>query len=223
MAAAEGESAAAIGLAGRSDGHWLDLGCGPGRHAVALAARGIRVTGIDASDFLLERARARAEAAGVAIEWIEADLYAPLPVSGVDVAISMYTTLGYGTRDDDRRLLAEVRRALNPGGCLILELAGKETVAAADEPTRCVVGDDDGLLFQRHWPIDDWTRMANHWVLVEGERATHWHFDVAIYSGAELRALLLEVGFDRVELFGNLEGDPYAERPERLVVRAGLD
>ncbi len=45
----------------------LDLGCGPGRCAIPLAQKGFRVTGVDRTAFLLEKARMRAEAAQVEI------------------------------------------------------------------------------------------------------------------------------------------------------------
>ena len=51
----------------------LDLGCGPGRHAVPFAQRGFRVTGVDLSVFHLEKAKERASAAGVAVEFVEGD------------------------------------------------------------------------------------------------------------------------------------------------------
>lgn len=38
----------------------IDLACGPGRHSVVLAKRGYRVTGVDVSEFLLEKAKERA-------------------------------------------------------------------------------------------------------------------------------------------------------------------
>jgi SAM-dependent methyltransferase len=43
----------AISLAGARVGDALDLGCGPGRHAVPLARRGFRVTAVDLSAFHL--------------------------------------------------------------------------------------------------------------------------------------------------------------------------
>jgi len=45
----------------------LDVGCGTGRHAVRLAARGARVVGLDPTPEMLERARAKAAAAGVEV------------------------------------------------------------------------------------------------------------------------------------------------------------
>lgn len=51
----------------------LDVGCGTGRHAIELARKGYRVTGIDLSPGMLERAREKAQAAQVEIEWIQGD------------------------------------------------------------------------------------------------------------------------------------------------------
>jgi SAM-dependent methyltransferase len=50
----------------RPDHRILDVGCGPGRHAIALGERGFKVHGIDVSERFIELAREGAEAAGVA-------------------------------------------------------------------------------------------------------------------------------------------------------------
>src|SRR5262245_8221 len=59
---------------GVSAGSVLDLCCGPGRHSVEFAGRGFAVTGVDRSAFLLDRARERAAAANVPVEWICEDM-----------------------------------------------------------------------------------------------------------------------------------------------------
>ena len=51
----------------------LDVGCGTGRHSIELARRGYAVAGIDLSTGMLGRAREKAEAAGVEVDWIQAD------------------------------------------------------------------------------------------------------------------------------------------------------
>src|SRR3954469_24093478 len=50
----------------------LDAGCGPGRHSLALARRGIAVVGVDASPDFVELARS--EAGGLPVEFVEADV-----------------------------------------------------------------------------------------------------------------------------------------------------
>jgi SAM-dependent methyltransferase len=52
----------------------LDLGCGTGRHAVYLASRGWKVTGVDLVPRALAAARDRATAAGVDVQFLEGDV-----------------------------------------------------------------------------------------------------------------------------------------------------
>src|SRR5205814_1195944 len=59
-----------------------DLGCGTGRHALRLAAAGARVTGVDFSEAML--ARARAKSGALPVRWVRhdiADASRPLPLA----------------------------------------------------------------------------------------------------------------------------------------------
>ncbi|MFL6030865.1 MAG: ubiquinone/menaquinone biosynthesis methyltransferase [Gaiellaceae bacterium] len=95
----------------------LDACCGTGDLAVAAARAGGRVTGVDFSERMLERARRKAPE----LEWLSGDLLAlPFADAGFDAA-----TVGFGVRnvEDLERALGELRRVLRPGGRLaVLEI-----------------------------------------------------------------------------------------------------
>src|SRR6266542_3005848 len=73
----------------------LDLACGHGRIANPLAERGVRVTGLDATPFFLELARADAAERGVEVEYVEGDMRS-IPWSGrFDRVLNWFTSFGY--------------------------------------------------------------------------------------------------------------------------------
>src|SRR5690242_3987552 len=76
---------------GLAPGRALDLACGEGRNAVWLADRGWRATGVDFSRVALEKAQRLAEAHGLVVEWVEADLVGYVPEPGAfDLVILFY-------------------------------------------------------------------------------------------------------------------------------------
>ena len=92
----------------------LDVGCGPGRHARALAERGAHVVGVDLSLPFL-----RAAGPG---RWVRADVRGlPVASASVDGAICLCQG-GFGLLggDDEGVALAEMARVLRPGGRLVL-------------------------------------------------------------------------------------------------------
>ena len=115
----------------------LDVGCGPGRHAVQLASHGIRVVGVDISERFVEVARDQAAAAGVSdlVEFHRMDARRMVGDDrvdgrGVDAAISLCQgAFGLGGPSDaddpqnlgpDSAVLAGIRSALRPGGQVAL-------------------------------------------------------------------------------------------------------
>lgn len=90
----------------------LDLACGTGDIALALAAIGTRVTGLDLTETMLIRARRRDAAGRVA--WLAGDMQRlPFGAGQFDLV-----TAGYGLRNVPGldEALAEIRRVLRPGG-----------------------------------------------------------------------------------------------------------
>lgn len=94
----------------------LDLGCGLGRHVVALARRGFRVTGCDISPTALARCRAWLAHEGLtAILSQHPMTELPYPDCSFDGVLAIYV-IYHATRADVQRALAEVHRVLVPGG-----------------------------------------------------------------------------------------------------------
>ncbi len=99
----------------------LDVGCGPGRHALALGGRGAQVTGIDISDDFIELARRAAADEGLETCTFEVADAADLTFDGDFDAVISLCQGGFGLpRDeaDDFAVFANLVRAGRPGGAL---------------------------------------------------------------------------------------------------------
>ncbi|OWY63144.1 hypothetical protein B7486_54685 [cyanobacterium TDX16] len=200
----------------------LDVGCGPGRHARALARRGIEVVGLDVSS-TFTRLAATDPPAG--LEVVRADAgRIPLASACVDVAISLcqgaFGLSGPPAPDQppeavdlvDGRVLGEVARVLRPGGHLALSAFSS--------------------YFQvRYLPDDDTFDAAtgvNHEVTEvrspTGERAERDLWTTG-WTPRELRLLSRQVGLVpehvwAVEPGAYARNPPSIEHPEHLLVAA---
>ena len=197
----------------------LDLGCGPGRFAIPLAQKGFRVTGVDRTAFLLEKARMRAEAIRVEIGWVQQDMREFIRPEAFDLIVSMFTSFGYfADRRDDLTVLRNMLRNLKPGGVCIIDVNGKEGAARTLQPTTAEVRQDGAIVVKRCHVVDDWTRVRNEVIVIrEGQPRRTFNFDVTLYSGQELRDRLESVGFGDVKLYGDLSGGEYGLDAERLI------
>jgi SAM-dependent methyltransferase len=196
----------------------LDLACGPGRHAVALARRGIKVTAVDLTEFLLRKARERAQQAGVEVEFVREDMRRFVRPGAFDLALSMFSSFGYfGDRREDLLVLQHLRESLRPGGACLIDVPGKEMLGRQAQSAR-VVEQPDGVLFVE-WSeiLDDWTRIRTEWILIKERQARTFRFQLSIYSGQELKDLLLRAEFAEVTLFGDLDGSRYGPHADRLI------
>lgn len=205
-------------LVGFRPGAVLDLACGPGRHAVALARRGIKVTAVDLTEFLLCKARERASEAGVEVEFVREDMRRFVRPGAFDLALSMFSSFGYfGDRREDLLVLQNLRESLKPGGACLIDVPGKEMLGRQAQSAR-VVEQPNGVLFVE-WSeiLDDWTRVRTQWILIKEGQARAFRFQLTIYSGQELKDLLVRAEFAEVTLFGDLDGSRYGPHADRLI------
>jgi SAM-dependent methyltransferase len=103
----------------------LDLGCGTGNHALPLAERGHRVTGVDRAPGMLAQARAKAATLSLAHvpEFVEGDVRRLDLGRRFDVALMMFMVLGYQYENADLvAALAGLRKHLAPAGLFVFDV-----------------------------------------------------------------------------------------------------
>ncbi|HCF57851.1 MAG TPA: hypothetical protein DFS52_07635 [Myxococcales bacterium] len=141
----------------REGSRLLDAPRGHGRLSLPLARRGALAFGVDQSAVLLAKAeRRRGALSRAALRLRRHDLREPIGEEGFDAAINIFSSLGYGSEDDDRAILSTLARALRPGGRLFLETMHRDAVAT--------------MLSRRSKPAQ---RFADGTLIVEEPSAVH--------------------------------------------------
>lgn len=177
-------------------GRVLDLACGVGRHAIALARRGFDVTGVDMSAYALDRAERAAADAGVRLGLHRADLLrsADWGVAEVDAVICVQA-FGWGSDADQLRLLRQVRQVLVPGGVFVLDHSNILAIMRIYQPEGLAeIGGATFHFLRRYDPV---TGRSTGEVRIRRADGTSVVLpdDIRMYQPAEVRSLLTRAGF----------------------------
>ncbi len=202
----------------------LDMGCGTGRLAIALAERGHRVTGADPAAGMLRVARSRPGTERV--RWVESNAADLALETRFDLIIMTGHVFQVFLDDDEvRATLRNLRRHLAPGGRLAFETRNplvEEWREWIPELTRERVTVPGIGAVDIHYDIAG----------TEGDRVTfetHFRFapddtvvattTLRFMSRDELAAFLYEAGFSDVTWYGDWDKSPIsATSPEIIVV-----
>ncbi len=197
----------------------LDLACGHGRIANGLAARGARVTGLDATPAFLAVARAQAAQRGLAVDYVQSDMR-ELPFADGSFArvLSWFTSFGYFDEADNRRVLAEAHRVLAPGGRLLLEANNLAELLPRWAASTVIERDGDLAIDRAQFdPVSGYSTTER--TIVRDGRVRRLHFSVRMFMASELAAWLHGAGFAEVAFCGR-EGEPLTVHSRRMIAVA---
>jgi SAM-dependent methyltransferase len=196
----------------------LDLCCGFGRISAELARRGFSVTGVDITESYLQTAKEEADLENLNIEYVKADAREFVRKDFFDLAVNLYISFGYFEKQEDDLLLARnAYESLKDGGSFIIETLGKEIVVRDFVETEWFERAGFTVLTQ-YEALDSWTFLKNRWILVKDGKKIENVFTQRLYSASELRTLLFEAGFPKVDIFGDWDESPYDKRAAKLIV-----
>ena len=215
-------------------GSVLEIGCGTGRILLPMARAGCAVTGIDSSQQMLQRCRAKLVAEPAAIrararveshDMRDFNLDTKFPLIIAPFRVLQHLT----TIDDQLRFLATIARHLAPQGHFIFDvfnprfdrLVGAGGVEVEDTPERRL---PDGRTLRRAYRIARvrWLDQVSESELiyyVDGERYVQ-AFEMRWYLAAELRHLLARAGFQLLAMYGDFARGPVVDGCPDLVVVA---
>ena len=188
----------------------LDVCCGQGRHALELARRGFRhIHGVDRSRYLIRLARKRAKEANLKIQFSEGDARkVRLPTNSRDCVFLMGNSFGYFEREeDDRNVLACVRRILKSGGMLVLDIVDGEWMANHFEARSWEWIDNQYFVNRERTLSADKKRIVTREVVTNTEIGViaDQFYAERLYHFDEIAAILKELGFKKVKNAASVE------------------
>lgn len=149
----------------------LDVGCGTGANAVALAKAGLPVVAIDLVPEAVDLARRRAETHGVAVEWLVGDaLDLPENVRGRRFPTLLDSGVFHVFGDADRRHYANALHAVAAPGALLYVIVFSEKEAGGGGPRRVSRAELEAT-FSDGWTVQD---VAETRYALRGREARAW-------------------------------------------------
>ena len=197
----------------------LDVPCGRGRHALALARAGVRVTGVDVSADAVEHLRRRAREAGVEVDARVGDMR-ELDVGPVDAACSFGNSVGYFDQRGTERFLAGVARAVRRGGGLVLDthMVAEALLPHLEMATTYSAGGITMSDVNRYEPRE--SRLDTTVTFERDGEAVRREMSVWVMTSGELVRLVTGAGFEVEALLGDVGGTPFELGSSRLLVVA---
>jgi SAM-dependent methyltransferase len=199
----------------------VDVPCGSGRHTLALAARGHRLTGLDISAEAIGYARRTAAEAGLDVALSVADMREIPCDDPFDAAVCLGNSFGYLDLAGTREFVAALAAAVRPGGGLVIDFSAtaESVLPGYDGAPRTMHTGDITVDATTEYDVAG-SR------LISGYRFRRGAQDLAVtaihhvYTSAHIGQLLTDAGFTELARYAGPDGGPYRVGAGRLLLTA---
>ena len=204
-----------------------DLGCGPGLYAQRFESRGAKVTGVDFSAHSLDFAKAQGQQS---VRYIEADYLVDDLPTGFDVVTLIYTDLCVLSPEKRKKLLGRMRGMLNPGGHIIVDVAGIGSFTSKEEVTII-----EHNLMEGFWSAEDYVGIQRTFIYPEDYLTLDRYLIVQpsdiwqIYNWTQhftpvsIETELQSAGFRIDQMAGDLNGTPLEPESDLIGIIASAE
>lgn len=190
----------------------LDVACGEGTFAVAMAKKGFQVTGVDLSPHMLRFARERAKKENVNVEFLLQDMRSLTFEGSFDIVTCWFDSLNYLVELEDlEKVFGGVHRTLKIDGLFIFDMNTIYGLAVNWQRYPCYVQQDTPEFFEIHRPsydfekniatmrIKGFVKERNGWTQIDEEHKERG------YSLEEVRQPLKKIGLKELACWGSFQ------------------
>jgi SAM-dependent methyltransferase len=204
-----------------------DLGCGPGLYAQRFEFRGAKVTGVDFSAHSLDFAKAQGQQS---VRYIEADYLVDDLPTGFDVVTLIYTDLCALSPEKRKKLLGRMRGMLNPGGHIIVDVAGIGSFTSKEEVTiieHNLMGGfwsaEDYVGIQRTFIYPDDNLTLDRYLIVQPSDSWQIYNWTQHFTPVSIETELQSTGFRIDQMAGDLNGTPLEPESDLIGIIASAE
>lgn len=207
----------------------LDIACGSGDQSIEFAKRDMNVSAFDIAERLIEVAKEHAEMDGIAVNFFTEDMREMKFDKQFDAAVMLSHSFGFFNHEMNKHVLRASFEALKKNGKLLLDLMNPYNLPKFQQTWAKIEG---GYLLSEPHVLDAPAGVLRGrpamYIDVEDDRIVLMNQDalenndIRMYTALEIKSMLEEVGFSRIELYGQnqLPRRQYCADSERMVVIA---
>lgn len=200
----------------------LDVGCGLGLHVAELASRGYGAVGLDLSLAMLSRASEDAQARGLRINFLHADMRDLSFEGSFDAVTCLGTSLGYFDDETNRKVIEKLLKALKPGGALLLDVVNRDHVIRSQP--NLIWFEGEGCVCMEESEFNYFTSRLHvkRTVILDNGRQVESEYALRLYALHELGQLMNASGFRVTEVSGReaLPGVFFGQESPNLMIVA---
>lgn len=204
----------------------LDMGCGPGLYAVRLAARDIKVTGIDISERSLNYAVAQSRKYGLDIEFRKLSFFDIDYENEFDAAFQAFGEMGAFSDEKRDILFAKIHKALKHGGLFIFDLTTPALKQSPGSQNNWYLADGGfwrpglHMTMELRFDYPEADVFLNQYIVMDEDKLTVYRIWNHNYTPDTIRPALEKAGFRLEHTWTSLAGAPYRAGSEWLGVAA---
>lgn len=194
----------------------LDLCCGIGRHLIELSKIGIKGVGVDFNKKYIKLAN-KNKGKDRNLKFLNIDVRKIDFENEFDAALSIWTSFGYFSDDENFNLLKKIYKSLKKNGKLLIDLENIYYLVNNLPKERWKKKDGEYILERNELNLKS-SRLKTERIIINNKNKFEYIRDYRIYTLSELEIYSLKAGFKLIKYYGGYEKEELNLSSKRLIV-----